>query len=398
MKTNTETAANQPARHSAARSSSRKLRLSWLATLVLATSGTATAATVQVSVAPGPEVLSFDPDSVTIAPGDTVEWIWSEFNSHAHSVTSGANGTSDGLFDSAIRQHPYTFSFTFPNAGTFHYFCRPHYDLGMAGRVIVDGTATPSQPLNISTRLRVEAGDNVLIGGFIISGTQPKKIITRAIGPSLPLDGAQLADPVLELHGPGVFATITNDNWRSDQEAEIIATTIPPNNNLESAIVATLPANNAAYTAIVNGKNATTGVGLVEVYDLDRTADSKLANISTRGLVQTGNNVMIGGFILGGGNANVNVLVRAIGPSLSQVSGALADPTLELRDGNGALLRSNDNWKDSQRAEIEATGIPPQNDLESAIVAALPPGAFTAIVAGKNSTSGVGLVEVYRLQ
>ena len=187
----------------------------------------------------------------------------------------------------------------------------------------------------------------------------------RAIGPSLPLAGV-LADPILELHGPGAFATITNDNWRSDQQAEIIATGIPPTNDLESAIVATLPANNSAYTAIVSGANNGTGIGLVEAYDLDRTVDSKLANISTRGLVQTGDNVLIAGTIVLG-QTTQKVLVRAIGPSLS-VPGALADPTLELRDGNGGLIRSNDNWRSDQEAEIIATTIPPTNDLESAIV------------------------------
>ena len=254
-----------------------------------------------------------------------------------------------------------------------------------------------SQPTilgNISTRLRVETGDNVLIGGFIITGTQPKKVIVRAIGPSLPLAGV-LADPVLELHGPGAFATITNDNWRSDQEAEIIATTIPPSNDLESAIVATLPANNSAYTAIVRGVNNGTGIGVVEAYDLDRTVDSKLANISTRGLVQTGDNVLIGGLIVVGQDP-LRVIVRAIGPSLP-LPGALGDPTLELRDGNGALIASNDNWRSDQEAEIIATTIPPSNDLESAIVRNLAPGNYTAIVRGVNNTTGVALVEVYAL-
>ena len=254
----------------------------------------------------------------------------------------------------------------------------------------------PTVLANISTRLRVETGDNVLIGGFIITGTQPKKVIVRAIGPSLPLAGA-LADPVLELHGPGAFATITNDNWRSDQEAEIIATGIPPTNDLESAIVATLPANNSAYTAIVRGVNNGTGIGLVEAYDLDRTVDSKLANISTRGLVQTGDNVLIAGTIVLG-QTSQRVIVRAIGPSLN-LPGKLADPTLELRDGNGALLRSNDNWRSDQEAEIIATGIPPTNDLESAIVATLPANgaSYTAIVRGVNGTTGVAVVEVYAL-
>ncbi len=249
---------------------------------------------------------------------------------------------------------------------------------------------------NISTRLLVETGDNVLIGGFIIIGTQPKKVIVRAIGPSLPLAG-KLADPVLELHGPAGFATLTNDNWRSDQEAEIIATGIPPTNDLESAIVATLPANGAGYTAIVRGVNNGTGIGLVEAYDLDNTVDSKLANISTRGLVQTGDNVLIAGTIIQGPTSQ-QVLVRAIGPSLD-LPGKLADPTLELHDGNGALIAANDNWRSDQEAAIIATGIPPTNDLESAIVETLPANgaSYTAIVRGVNGTTGVALVEIYAL-
>jgi hypothetical protein len=164
---------------------------------------------------------------------------------------------------------------------------------------------------------------------------------------------------------------------------------------LESAIVATLAANSTGYTAIVRGVNNTTGVGLVEVFDLDNTVDSKLANISTRGLVQTGDDVMIGGFIVLGADAQ-KVIVRAIGPSLPVV-GKLADPTLELHDANGALLVSNDNWRDTQEAEIIATTIPPTNDAESAIVRTLAPAAYTAIVRGVNGTTGVALVEVYAL-
>jgi hypothetical protein len=242
----------------------------------------------------------------------------------------------------------------------------------------------------------VETGDNVLIGGFIITGTQPKKVIIRAIGPSLPLAGT-LADPVLELRNSSGGLIASNDNWRSDQQAEIVATGIPPANDLESAIVATLPANNSAYTAIVRGVNNGTGVGLVEAYDLDRSVDSKLANISTRGLVQTGDNVLIAGTIVVG-QISQRVLVRAIGPSLP-VPGALGDPTLELRDGNGGLIRSNDNWRSDQEAEIIATTIPPSNDVESALVATLPANgaAYTAIVRGVNGTTGVAAVEVYGL-
>ena len=237
---------------------------------------------------------------------------------------------------------------------------------------------------------------NVLIGGFIITGTQPKKVIVRAIGPSLSsfFPGA-LADPVLELRNSSGGLIASNDNWRSDQEAEIIATTIPPSNDLESAIVATLPANSSAYTAIVRGVNNGTGIGVVEAYDLDRTVDSKLANISTRGLVQTGDNVLIGGLIVLGQNP-LRVIVRAIGPSLP-LPGALGDPTLELHDGNGALIASNDNWRSDQEAEIIATGIPPSNDLESAIVRNLAPGNYTAIVRGVNSTTGIAVVEAYGL-
>jgi uncharacterized delta-60 repeat protein len=257
-------------------------------------------------------------------------------------------------------------------------------------------TPIPSTILgNISTRLKVETGDNVLIGGFIVTGTQSKKLIARAIGPSLPVAGP-LADPSLELRDSSGALIRSNDNWRSDQEAEIIATGIPPGSNLESAIVATLPANGSAYTATMRGVNNGTGIGLVEAYDLDRTVDSKLANISTRGLVQTGDNVLIGGLIVLGQNP-LRVIVRAIGPSLS-LPGALADPTLELHDGTGALIASNDNWRSDQEAEIIATGIPPTNNLESAIVRNLAPGNYTAVVRGVNNASGVALVEVYALQ
>jgi hypothetical protein len=189
----------------------------------------------------------------------------------------------------------------------------------------------------------------------------------------------------------------SNDNWRDTQQTEIQASMLAPGNNLESAIMATLAP--ASYTAVLSGKNGGTGVGLVEMYDLDLTSDSKLANISTRGFAQPSSNVMIGGFILGNGTASEKVIIRAIGPSLPGVANALADPTLELHDNNGTLLMSNDNWRDdaTQAAQIMATGIPPQNDFESAIVVTLAPGSYTAIVAGKNGATGVALAEVYHL-
>jgi hypothetical protein len=270
------------------------------------------------------------------------------------------------------------------------------------GSFLLSATPTPTpksgQPLNISTRLQVLKGDNVLIAGFIVTGTAPKKIIARAIGPSLKNAGVAnaLADPVLELNS-GAATLFSNDNWRdnSAQAAQIQATGIPPKNDLESAIVATLAPG--AYTAVVAGKNGSTGVAVAEVYDLDQTVDSQLANISTRGFVDVNDNVMIGGFIIGANNAQATrVLVRAIGPSLP-VAGALQDPTLELHDGNGTTLASNDNWKDTQQANIQLTGAPPLSDLESAVVQTLLPGAYTAIVRGKGATTGVALIEVYNL-
>ena len=257
-------------------------------------------------------------------------------------------------------------------------------------------TSLVTRLANISTRLPVQTGDSVLIGGFIVTGTQPKKVIVRAIGPSLSVAG-KLADPTLELRDSSGGLIRSNDNWRTDQEAEIIATTIPPSSDLESAIVETLPANNASYTAIVRGINNGTGVGLVEAYDLDGGVDSELANISTRGLVQTEDNVLIAGTIVLG-NPSQRMLIRAIGPSLG-LSGKLADPTLELRDGNGALLGTNDNWRTNQEAEIIATTIPPTNDLESALVVTRPAGgaAYTAIVRGVGGTTGIAVVEIYAL-
>ena len=248
---------------------------------------------------------------------------------------------------------------------------------------------------NISTRGLVETGDEVLIGGFIVTGTTPKEVIVRAIGPSLPLTGV-LADPVLELHDATSALIASNDNWRTDDEAEILATGVAPTNDAESAIVATL--NPGSYTAVVSGANGGTGVGLVEVYDLDQTVDSKLANISTRGFVGTDNNVLIGGFIVLGNNA-AGTIVRAIGPSLTSqnVADPLQDPELELHDSYGTLIASNDDWRSDQQSAILATDIAPTDDAESAIVQTLGPGAYTVIVSGKNDTTGVALVEVYGL-
>jgi len=252
--------------------------------------------------------------------------------------------------------------------------------------------------VNISTRLNVETGDNVLIGGFIVQGNAPKTVIVRAIGPSTGIPGA-LQDTTLELHNGG-GGIISNDNWRDTQQDLINATGIPPANDSESAILIGLDPGN--YTAIVAGKNATTGIALVEAYDLgtaslDISGNATLANISTRGFVNTNDNVMIGGFIIRGEARRV--VARAIGPSLtgSGVPGALQDTVLELRDGFGTLLFSNDDWRSTQEQEIIATGLAPSDDRESAIVANLAPANYTGIVSGKNNTTGVGLVEVYVL-
>jgi hypothetical protein len=259
--------------------------------------------------------------------------------------------------------------------------------------------------LNISTRLLVQTGDNVGIGGFIINGTDPKKVILRAIGPSLTAHGVPgaLRDPTLELHDHTNATIAFNDNWKDSQQSAIQATGLAPSDDRESAIVQTLAPG--AYTAIVRGSGNTSGIGLIEAYDLDPSANSKLANISTRGFVSTGDDVMIGGFIVGGGlgvngAGSEEVVVRGIGPSLTRagVPNALQDPTLELHDGNGALVASNDNWRATQQSEIQATGLAPSDDRESAILATLVQGNYTVILRGKNNTTGVGLVEVYKVQ
>jgi CSLREA domain-containing protein len=275
-----------------------------------------------------------------------------------------------------------------------------------AGLVVPTQLATPtptpaSQAVNLSTRMRVQTGDNVGIGGFIITGSTPKHVVLRAIGPSLTLFGVPdaLADPVLELHGPGAFVTITNDNWRDTQEAQIQADGLAPSNDLESAIDATLAPG--AYTGIVRGNNNTSGVGLIEVYDLNPSDVSTLANLSTRAFVSTGNNIVIAGFILSSGAGMDRIVVRGLGPSLTAagVPNALADPTLELRDGNGMLLIVDNNWQDNaaQAAELMADGLAPTNPLESGIAMTLPPGLYTALLAGVNNGTGIGLVEVYDL-
>jgi hypothetical protein len=278
----------------------------------------------------------------------------------------------------------------------------------------------PAQLGNISTRAFVQTGDDVMIGGFIVQGTGPKRVIIRAIGPELGMPPYNipnaLANPRLELHNADGTLIGSNDDWQHtiiggviarSQVTDIQNSGHAPANPFESAIIADLPPGN--YTAIVSGVNNMTGVGLVEVYDLGNDASSILGNISTRCFVQTGDDVMIGGFIVQGTGAK-KVIIRAIGPELGappyNIPSALANPTLELHNGSGALVGSNDDWQHtiiggiitrSQVADIQNSGHAPTDPSESAIIAELQPGNYTAIVRGVNNTTGVGLIEVYDL-
>jgi hypothetical protein len=241
-----------------------------------------------------------------------------------------------------------------------------------------------------------------MIGGFIITGNIPKKVVIRGLGPSLSSFGITdfLADPFLQLRGSSGALIRQNDNWKDDQRPEIEGTIYQPTDDRESVIIATLVPG--SYTAQLTGKGGTTGVGTVEIYDANIPADSQLANMSTRGFVQTGNNVMISGFTLGGGTAPTDIAIRGVGPSLSSygVSPTLADPTLELRDSNGTLLIANDDWQSDPvaAANLTAHGLGLSNPKESGIYTTLAPGQFTAIIAGKSGGTGIALIEIYHVQ
>jgi hypothetical protein len=268
---------------------------------------------------------------------------------------------------------------------------------------------SPPGLLNLSTRTAVGAGENVSIGGFIVAGTEDKKVLLRGLGPSLTQAGVNgvLADPTLELRDATGGLIAFNNNWKDSHETEISQTGLAPANEAEAAMLATLPAKpvsqgGAAYTAILAGNNGKTGIGLFEIYDLAAGANSKLANISTRGFVGAGEDVLIGGLIPGPASASgwIRVLIRGIGPSLAAhgVNAPLQNPFLELHNANGATILSNDNWSEASNAsEISATGIAPTDSRESAILTSLFPSAYTAIVRGANGATGVALVEVYAL-
>ena len=250
--------------------------------------------------------------------------------------------------------------------------------------------------------MRVESGDNVGIGGFIVTGSSPKRLLLRALGPSLKAFGVAetLADPFLELHG-GPFGTVINDNWKDDsaQKARIESTGIAPSSDLESAIDVFL--NPGSYTAVVRDKNNAAGVAVIEVYDLSPAVSATLANISSRAFTGTGNNIVIAGFTLGNHSGTDTIVVRGIGPSLAQagILDPLANPTLQLRSANGALVAANDDWQQepAQAAALNNAGLAPSHPLEAAILKALPPGAYTALLMGAQNATGVGVIEIYDL-
>src|SRR5262245_7343253 len=355
-------------------------------------------------------MLSGDPPPLPIGWNDQV-------TEPCYSWNNGGVNFSAGV---GTRQGVHFFNNT-PMPGYTHY-TYPH-PLVTGGEPSPTPTATPtSTPTsmsilgNISTRGFVHTGNNVMIGGFIVQGTLSKKVILRAIGPELTPFGVpnELASPTLELHNSTGALIASNDNWQTtilggiithDQVQQILGSGRAPTDGRESAIVANLPPGN--YTAIVHGVNGTTGVALVEVYDLNPGVGSILGNISTRGFVQTGNNVMIGGFIVQG-TLSKKVILRAIGPELTHfgISNALANPTLELHDESGAMIATNDNWQttilggiiaSNQVSDIQNSGHAPTAAFESAIIAILPAGNYTAIVRGVNNTTGNALMEVYDL-
>ena len=240
-----------------------------------------------------------------------------------------------------------------------------------------------------------------MIGGFVITGTDSKTVVLRALGPSLSDFGVSnvLSDPVLSLYNSSRALIATNDNWQSDpQNADVRKNGLAPDNLLESATLRSLPPG--AYTVIVRGKNLATGIGLVELYDLSPLSNSKLKNMSTRGSVGTLDNVLISGFTVGD-VGSTTVIVRALGPSLARfaLSGVLSDPMLTIFDSTGTAIASNDNWRDDVNAiDVQRNSLSPPNERESALVLHLPAGEYTAVVSGANGSPGIGLAEVYSLQ
>ncbi len=274
------------------------------------------------------------------------------------------------------------------------------YDNSLRNNIVrlFDGSASFQ---NLSSRAHVFTGEQILIIGFIIEGSENKMVLIRGLGPSLAASAvpSPLANPTLSLYDHARALVATNDNWKDTQQPQIQATGLAPSNDFESAILATL--SPGAYTAFLQGKGATTGIGLAEIYDVDPSVNAQATNLSGRGFVGFGDDVLIGGIIVGGPTGSMQrVLIRALGPSLGSagVASPLANPTLSLRDANGNVIANNDNWQDSQPADVAATGLAPPNTKESAILMLLAPGKYTAIVTGKNGNTGVGLIEFYSLR
>jgi arylsulfate sulfotransferase len=287
----------------------------------------------------------------------------------------------------------------------FYYQYPPVLYCGTAFNAIplhLENTKFPAvgpRALNLSTRGTISGGENALIGGFIVTGTDSKKVVLRALGPSLSNSGVQgtLADPQLSLYDAAGSLLVTNDDWGSDAAAaELTAGGLAPSSTTEAATVQILAPG--AYTVLASGKEGASGIGLVEIYDLTPSADSRLANISTRGSVANGDDVLIGGFILGDVE-NATVVIRALGPSLvGAVTDSLSDPTITIYDSNGSVIANNDNWRnDPGGVDIEKNQLAPTNDLEAATILHPPPGAYSAIVRGSNGGTGIGLLEIYDL-
>ena len=306
-------------------------------------------------------------------------------------------GPGNAVFSDAAQ--PVTTA-TFDTPGTYTLMLSADDGVHTVGRDIVAiHVSARASFANISTRMRVGAGVKIGVGGFIIVGAAPKKISVRAIGPSLTNAGVgdALIDPVLELYDFMGKVIASNDDWKQNQEQAIRDAQLAPSDSRESAIVISLQPG--SYTAVVRSKTDSGGVALVETYDLEKSPESKLANISTRGAVGTGEEVMIAGLIVAGPDA-ARVLFRGIGPSLrrADIPEALSDPQLEVVNSQGNKLAGNNNWEDSQQAAIAATGAAPEENVEAAIIVDLPPGNYTALLSGLNGGTGVGLVEAYHLQ
>jgi PKD repeat protein len=313
------------------------------------------------------------------------------------SIASYTFSFGDGSAD--VTQSSPTISHTYKHGGAFFATLTVKDSKGLQSANVASAEVKVSaQLLNLSTRLRVQPGDNALIGGFIIRGSEPKKVILRGVGPSLNVPG-KLDDPVIQLFNSANVNIAGNDDWKTDQQ-NVESTGLAPSNDRESAIVITL--DPGSYTVVMRGKNNSSGIGVVDMFDIGLAANARLANVSSRGLIGTGDNILIGGFYAGPQTAAVTgVVFRAIGPSLSNfgVPQPMQDPTLEIHNSNGDVIASNDDWQTNQKAEIQATGLAPSDPRESAILMRnFDPGPYTAIVRGKNNTTGVGLVEIYDVQ